>query len=199
MASRERDAPEDEVAALARRVAQNLKSLRGAKGWTLDELANRCGVSRATLSQIETCRTNPTLAVLWKIASGLEISFSELIGEDEPRPRLQLVSIREQDVIRTGDDTVESRPLAPGRLLGDTDLYELTLAPEATMDSEPHATGTFEALVVLEGAVRVTVEEESVVAETHQAVFFAADVAHRYTNEGSVPARALNVIVHGGR
>ena len=39
------------------------------------------GVSRAALSQIETRKTNPTIGVIWKIASGLGIAFSDLIGE----------------------------------------------------------------------------------------------------------------------
>ena len=39
------------------------------------------GVSKATLSQIEANKTNPTIGVLWKIASGLGVPFSDLLGE----------------------------------------------------------------------------------------------------------------------
>ena len=42
---------------------------------SLDQLAQLTGVSRAALSQIETRKTNPTIGVLWKIASGLGIAF----------------------------------------------------------------------------------------------------------------------------
>jgi len=59
-------------------VAQRLKNLRMAAGLSLQDLALRSGVSRAMLSQIETLKTNPTIAILWKVAEGLGIPFAEL-------------------------------------------------------------------------------------------------------------------------
>src|SRR5687768_7848517 len=72
----------DEVGAaeLARRVAEALRRFRQNQRLSLDDLSARSGVSRAALSQIEGARTNPTLAVLWKIAVGLEIPFHDLLG-----------------------------------------------------------------------------------------------------------------------
>ena len=71
----------------------------------------RTGVSRAALSQIETRKTNPTIGVLWKIASGLGVPFSDLIGES----RLALSVLRRGDtqVLRSTDRKFESRPLMP--------------------------------------------------------------------------------------
>jgi DNA-binding XRE family transcriptional regulator len=65
--------PGDEAGAaeLGRRVADNLRERRRVSHLSLDELAKLSGVSRAALSQIETCKTNPSLSVLWKVASGL--------------------------------------------------------------------------------------------------------------------------------
>ena len=67
--------PGDEVGAaeLAARVAANLREQRRKREMSLDQLAQRTGVSRAGLSQIETCKTNPSIGVLWKIAAGLGI------------------------------------------------------------------------------------------------------------------------------
>src|SRR5262249_21381669 len=63
--------PGDEIGAadLARRVAENLREQRKRRSMSLDQLAQLTGVSRAALSQIETRKTNPTIGVLWKIAS----------------------------------------------------------------------------------------------------------------------------------
>ena len=68
------------AAQLGRRVAENLRQRRKARGLSLDDLAQASGVSRAALSQIELCKSNPSLGVLWKIAVGLGIPFSELMG-----------------------------------------------------------------------------------------------------------------------
>ena len=54
---------------------------RKARGMSLDDLARSSGVSRAALSQVETCKSNPTVGLLWKIAVGLGVPFAELIGD----------------------------------------------------------------------------------------------------------------------
>ena len=74
------------AAELAGRVADNLRQHRKRRDLSLDQLAQKTGVSRAALSQIETRKTNPTISVIWKIASGLGIAFSDLIGETRRRP-----------------------------------------------------------------------------------------------------------------
>src|SRR5216117_324575 len=68
------------AAELARHVAESLRHHRKIQQLSLDDLAQRSGVSRAALSQIEGARTNPTLAVLWKIAVGLGMPFQQLLG-----------------------------------------------------------------------------------------------------------------------
>src|SRR5262245_26163961 len=64
----------------ARHVAESLRHHRKIQQLSLDDLAQKSGVSRAALSQIEGARTNPTLAVLWKIAVGLGMPFQQLLG-----------------------------------------------------------------------------------------------------------------------
>ena len=44
---------------LDQRLAGRLKALRLARGWSLDELAGRAGVSRATLSRLENAEVSP--------------------------------------------------------------------------------------------------------------------------------------------
>src|ERR1700758_5410598 len=71
--------PGDELGAaeVARRVGDNLRRLRKARSQSLDDLAVASGVSRAALSHIESSKGNPTVGVLWKIAVGLGVPFSD--------------------------------------------------------------------------------------------------------------------------
>jgi XRE family transcriptional regulator, regulator of sulfur utilization len=185
----------DEVGAaeLARRVADCLKRYRSDRRLSLDDLSARSGVSRAALSQIEGARTNPTLAVLWKIAVGLEIPFHELLGSSSAASVLVL---RAGDALplRSTDGRTESRLLSPGGASGDTEVYELRLLSRAVHRSEPHARGTTETLVVLTGAVRLVVGAETYELSSGDSVFFHADVPHSYENPGTRETRFLDVI-----
>ena len=50
-----------------RQLAERLAALRTAAGWSLDELATRSGVSRATLSRLERAETSPTATLLSRL------------------------------------------------------------------------------------------------------------------------------------
>jgi transcriptional regulator with XRE-family HTH domain len=185
----------DEVGAaeLARRVAEALRGFRRDRQLSLDDLSSRSGVSRAALSQIEGGRTNPTLAVLWKVAVGLEIPFHDLLG---PQPEQSVLVLRAGDALplRSTDSRTESRLLSPGGARSDTEVYELKLLPKAMHRSDPHAQGTAETLVVLTGAVRLGAGSLTYDLHTGDSVFFRADVEHFYENRGSREARCINVI-----
>ena len=51
------------------RLAQRLRQLRGERSWSLEELATKSGVSRATLSRIENHEVSPTASVLGKLCA----------------------------------------------------------------------------------------------------------------------------------
>src|SRR3954468_22033871 len=114
------------AAELAACVAANLREQRRRRDMSLDQLAQRTGVSRAGLSQIETRKTNPSIGVLWKIASGLGIPFAELIGEGQPT--LAVLRRHDTEVLRSTDRKFESRPLMPASGNNQVEVYELRLA-----------------------------------------------------------------------
>src|SRR3954454_19591499 len=60
-------------------IVPRLHALRDAMGLSLRELAERTGVSAPMLSQVERGETSPTLSVAGRIASGLELSLSQLL------------------------------------------------------------------------------------------------------------------------
>ncbi len=179
---------------MARRVADNLREQRKRRELSLDQLARITGVSRAALSQIETRKTNPTISVLWKIASGLGIPFNDLIGES----RLALSVLRHDDteVLRSTDRKFQSRPLVPQSGLPQIEMYELTLAARARHTSEPHGPGTRELVVVLAGTLRMVVGDAVEDLSGGDSIVFNADTKHAYENPGPGEARYHNMIIY---
>jgi transcriptional regulator with XRE-family HTH domain len=189
-------APGDDAGALelGRRVADNLRERRRVSNLSLDELARLSGVSRAALSQIETCKTNPSLSVLWKVASGLKIPFSELIGES--REAVSLLRRNEAQVLKSVDGKMESRPLARSGAGPGVEVYELRLAAHGAHASEPHAPGTRELITVLQGNLKMSLGEETYLLGGGDSLVFPADQRHVYENPGGAEARYHNVIVY---
>jgi len=64
-------------------LAQILRLRRKALGLTQRALADRCGLSSRHISHLETCRYQPTLATLDRLAIGLELRLSDLMQETE--------------------------------------------------------------------------------------------------------------------
>lgn len=183
------------AAELTRRMADNIRALRKSRGYSLDDMARRSGVSRASLSQVETAKTNPTIAILWKIAAGLEVPFSALLGEDNAE-RVSVLRRPDQRVLRSADGHFESRPLTPAGVLTGVEVYELRLAPHTVHGSDAHAAGTSESLTVLVGTLRLRVGEEVHDLSAGDAACFIADVAHSYENPGRTATLVHNVIVY---
>ena len=75
---------------LTQSLARNLKRWRTERGFTLDALAARAGVSRGMIIQIEQARTNPSVGTTVKIADALGVSITTLL-DYEQGPQVRLV------------------------------------------------------------------------------------------------------------
>ncbi len=188
--------PGDDLGAaeLGRRVASNLREKRKARGLSLDQLAVASGVSRAALSQIETQKSNPSLGVLWKIAVGLGVPFAELLGGNSQS--VSLLRRSDAQVLRSADGRMESRPLTPAGACPWVEAYELHLAARATHASDPHASGTREVVIVLNGQLRMRVGSEVHDLMAGDSVAFLADQPHVYENPSGSEIRCHDIIVY---
>ncbi len=184
------------AAELARRVADSLRTLRAERRLSLDQLAVASGVSRAALSQIEGARTNPTLGVLWKIASGLGVPFQMLLGSSTGG-KCRVLRASDVAPLRSTDGRVESRLLSPAGATVGIEIYELRFQPKGVQQSEAHASGTSETVLLLTGALRVTVDDETHDLAPGDSIYFRADVQHSYSNQSSHEARCIDIIAYG--
>jgi quercetin dioxygenase-like cupin family protein/DNA-binding XRE family transcriptional regulator len=163
---------------------------------SFDDLALASGVSRAALSQIEMCRTNPSLAVIWKIAVGLKVPFQALLGPIES-DGARLLRARDVTPLRTVDGRVESRLLSPSGAISRVEIYELRFQPRGRLPSEPHGAGAHETVILLTGALRITVQKDTYDLTPGDTLYFAANVSHSYENRASSESRCIDVIGYG--
>lgn len=171
-------------------VAQALRELRRQQGLSLDELAQRSGVSRSMLSQIERDTTNPTVATLWRITQALGVSIDEVLGQPDTQPTMERLEAHALPRMNSADGLVSLRVLGPLESAGRHEWYELVAQPGGVLASKPHAAGTHEHLYVVEGEMAVTCRGETQRVQAPALIRYPADVAHELRNAGTQAARA---------
>lgn len=173
-------------------VASNLKSMREHRKLSLDALSKLTGVSRSMLSQIEKGEANPTISIVWKIANGLKVSFTELVTKSE----MSCECVEKNDVPALFEDEGRYRnyPLFPCGEARKFEVYYIELDPGASFASDAHPAGTQEYVLVSSGEVEICVDGESLRANPDRFVRFRADRPHAYRSIGDEPCR-LNMVI----
>ncbi len=171
-----------------------LKALRKEKGWSLDRTSKETGVSKAMLGQIERGESSPTLATLWKIASGFNTSLSSFI--DSNPQDLTSPDVREADRLRhkPATDDMLVATLFPYEKQYGFELFELTLLPGYERLSDPHVKGVTEHVIVVSGEMELLIEGKWQSLKQGDAIRFAADRDHGYRNRSDQPAVFHNLI-----
>src|ERR1700733_3517803 len=98
---------------LYKHISLTLKTLRRERGWSLDKAAEETGVSKAMLGQIEREESSPTIATLWKIATGFEASFSSFIEEIDSTSNEAMYRTGQVQPIHPEDKKIRVLPLFP--------------------------------------------------------------------------------------
>ena len=172
-----------------------LRALRQARGWSLDKAAAESGVSKAMLGQIERGESSPTIATLWKIATGFRASLSSFL-EPLPPSSGEGAVFRNADALRhqPGPDGMLVAPLFPYEPRFGFELFELTLLPGYERQSEAHVNGVTETVIVLRGTMEVLIEGAWTLLSAGEAARFQADRPHGYRNRSDVPVAFHNLI-----
>jgi quercetin dioxygenase-like cupin family protein/DNA-binding phage protein len=173
---------------LSAAIGAKVRAERQAREWTLDQLAEHSGVSRRMLINVEQGGANPSVTTLLRLSDALGIGLQALVAVPQTKP-VKVIRAGEAPALWTGDGGGRGVLLAGTTPPDILELWDWTLAPGDRHDSEAHVRGTKEILQVREGAVTVTVGNQSEILEVDDAISFASDVAHSYANDGDAPAR----------
>jgi transcriptional regulator with XRE-family HTH domain len=171
--------------ALNAAVALHVRALRTGRGWSLDELAGRSGVSKGMLVQIEAARTNPSVGTLARVADAFGVTVARLLEPSADRS-VHVSDYEEAPVLWRGGRGGTARLL---RGLNEVELWDWRLAPHEGYASDDHQPGTREVITVLTGTVTIAVGGEDYTVHSGQTIDLAADRAHGYQNLTDTPAR----------
>ncbi|MEV4419963.1 XRE family transcriptional regulator [Patulibacter sp. NPDC049589] len=183
-------------------IGPRVRALRDNMGLSLRDLAERCGVSATTLSQVERGESSPTLQVAARIAAGLDLKLSQLLRLDEGGS----VTIVRADERRRGGSPkrghvveILTAPL-PGQR-SELTRHELKGGSRTGNVGDPpmHEPGTREIALVEEGAVVLHCDGVDHPLAEGDCVTFDADLPHHFENPGPGTAVLLAVVNAGLR
>ena len=181
---------------IEQRIAARLGQLRTARGWSLDALAERAGISRATLSRLERGELSPTAAMLGRLCTTFGWTLSRLMAEAETRAA-SLVPAAEQPVWTDPETGYQRRivsPPGPG-LRGE--LVEIRIPARASVayDAAP-VPGLEHHLWLLDGELTLEVGGATYRLRPGDALRYVLNGPSRFTATGRREARYVIGLVH---
>ncbi|MCG8533146.1 MAG: XRE family transcriptional regulator [Desulfovibrionales bacterium] len=159
-------------------VSKNLKTVRESRKLSLDGLSELTGVSKSMLRQIETGKSSPTIATIWKIANGLKMSFTSLLRK--PAVKAEVKPFRTGEPLTAENAHYRLFPLIPFDPEQSFETYFIEMDPDTVFSGEPHEGHTYEYLFVIKGRLEIRIDGERFEINENQFLQFQADRPHEY-------------------
>lgn len=179
---------------LDRAIGERVRSLRAARGLTLDMLADKAGVSRAMLSRIERGESNPTAQLLGRVCAGLDVTLSTLFAETE-RPASPLSRRVDQAVWCDPGSGYLRRVVTPPNCGAAADIVDVEFPPGASVTIESSRTPALDQqIVLLAGRMEITVGDTTHRLEAGDCLFLNLGQPVSFHNPGTKAAHYLVVV-----
>ena len=178
------------------RIAARVRELRGARGLSLEALAQHSGVSRSMISLIERGESSATAVVLEKLAASLGVSLAALF-EDTQAPPSPLAHRRAQPQWRDPASGYLRRNLSPAGVAAPLQLVEIEFPAGARVayESGVRAVPIHQQVWVLDGSIEVSLGDEQFRLDAGDCLTMQLDRPTAYRNPGRKTARYLVAIV----
>jgi transcriptional regulator with XRE-family HTH domain len=178
---------------LTQSLARNVKRWRTERGFTLEALAARAGVSRGMLIQIEQARTNPSIGTVVKIGDALGVSVTTLL-DYEQGPKVRIVAAEQAVRLWHTEAGSYNRLLAGTEAPGPLEMWDWRLMPGDRSASDPHPVGTVELVHVTAGELTLKVDGVEYRVPTGASASFEANTPHVYGNDGDTPVEMIMTV-----
>jgi transcriptional regulator with XRE-family HTH domain len=178
-------------------LAQRIKRLRQERNLTLEQAADKMGLTRSWLSKVENFRVTPSLPALGKIAEAFGISLVELVEGLDHTPELVVVRADERQHVERDNQNpaIVYHSLAFKRTNRNMDPFNIHVpAKMGRKELLMHEGEEF--LMVLDGQVDFEHDGQTVTLHAGDCIYFDATVPHRLFNRYDKDVDVLTVFLH---
>src|SRR5215211_1466205 len=167
-------------------VGPRLRRLREQRGLTLTALAAKTGISKSTLSRLESGQRKPSLELLLPLARAYHLPLDELVGA----PRVGDPRVRLKPRTRNGRLVYPLTQQSSGMA-----VWKVVIPPERERKLRTHA--GYEWLYVLSGEMRLILGEHDITMQPGEVAEFDTRLPHWFGPTGDQPVEVLSV--HGSQ
>lgn len=184
---------ENEVVA---QISNKIKSVRKEKSLTLQDIADRAGVTKGLISQIENGRTIPSLLVLIQIIQALEVDFDSFFTELSKfssgtrvfvQRKNEYQKFEKEDALGFDYFRIFTRKMPSSTI----DIVLLEIQPGAKRNFV--TTEAFEYKYIISGSVKYVFKDQNVFLNAGDSMLFDGRLTHNPVNEGKIPVKMLVV------
>ncbi|AFS77838.1 putative cupin domain-containing HTH-type transcriptional regulator [Gottschalkia acidurici 9a] len=155
-----------------------VRSLRKERGFSLEELSSKAGISKITLGNIERGEGNPTISVIWKIAKALSVQLMDILNIQNT---VNISRFGEGIKISDEGKDWQIEPMfseSDGKL----EVYRAYLAPKGTYTTKVNHPNAKKIITVMSGTTDITVSSKKHTLNEYDSISFHANEEHSYFN-----------------
>ena len=166
-------------------VGPRLRRLREQREMTLTAVAAKTGISKSTLSRLESGQRKPSLELLLPLANAYHLPLDELVGA----PAVGDPRVRTRPKTRNGRVVYPLTEQSSGMA-----VWKVVIPPERERKLRTHA--GYEWLYVLSGQMRLILAEHDITMGPGEVAEFDTSLPHWFGPADDQPVEILSV--HGG-
>ncbi|UVO38561.1 cupin domain-containing protein [Bradyrhizobium arachidis] len=178
--------------AVDQRLGETVRLLRQRAGLSIQDVANKTGLSNGMISQLERARAMPSIRTLRLLSIALDVPISYFFETSDPAADVQRYIVRKNNrrLLRLTASGVVKEALTPeGK--GQMELYELTLNPGASSGTDFLQHTGEKAGYILSGSLRLWLDNQAHVLEAGDSFRFPSIVPHMFDNPTQQAARVI--------
>lgn len=177
-------------------ISSFIRSYRQANGESLQTLANRSGVSRSMISQIESDKTSPTIVVLSKLANAMNIKIGDLVEPPHDSIKIKIVEPSEDNKVSNTKSAFVCHQLKTKTGKIPTDFYCFYFSEYGKTAFSANTSGATKYIWLEKGKLTIYLANDVVNLKSGQMTSFNASIPHRFESKHGELAKGVFLVTY---
>lgn len=162
-----------------------IRNYRQANGLSLQALADSSGVSRSMIAQIESLKTNPTLAVLQKLALAIDIELRDLVQPLDEANTISHSKPNDENIVSKADSAFVCHLLHKYQSQTLTEIYHFYFRFPGRTSFAANVKGSKKSIWLESGELSLYLSTRNILIKEKELVSFSANIPHRFESQST--------------